>query len=478
MRKLLALYLAPLLLINGYTQASPTSISNFPAEREKMYDERDALRNDVALPNPSVNQRPVIGNKKMLVTVIHWQDGDSLRKDLNEKFTLSNDPDSLRSYLYAASGGKLDLSGQVVEFTSGPRPELCKKGSPMPISLADSEAVKAAAALGIDRKNFDYFVNIIDCGGNASAWVPGTTMGVYGQAGGPHVFKHEFGHNLGYRHGSTYTGCKKNGGTVFAPTGCQTISYGDLGDSVSGGGTLYPANNRWYSGWLDDSQAAVIERTGLYRLGVLGGEGPQLYLINRTGLAPAQLALEYRKPTRFDNFPPGDNKVNGVWARYTTMTGSLVNTQLDGTPETATTADPTLLPGKILKDDSAGITVAVCQANSGGATVAIGVNGEAAPSCARTELTPPVITSPAEGAPITQKPAVLSGTSLPGAIIVGACSTVGGPNLMYFSIVADAKGKWSTTLGNLPAGSYNVQAVQMMGESYSPYSDRNFVIAP
>ncbi|WP_047299891.1 transposase [Pseudomonas fluorescens] len=464
------------IVLSGCTQLNESPSDSRPGSSFE-YDDRDAIPNDIPLPTPGVNQRPIVGNKKMLVTVVHWQDGDGVRKDLNEKFTLSNEPDSLRSYLYAASGGKLDLSGQVVEFTSGRRPELCKRGSPLPLSLAHSEAVKAASALGIDRNNFDYFINIIDCGGSASAWVPGNTMGVYGQAGGPHVFKHEFGHNLGYHHGFTYKRCKKNGDAVLAPTGCQTILYGDLGDSVSGGGTLYPANNRWYSGWLDDAQAAVVNRTGLYRLGVLGAEGPQLYLINRKGLQPAQLALEYRKPTRFDNFPPGDNKVNGVWVRYTTMTGSLVNTQLDGTPETATTADPSLLPGKMLRDEPAGITIEVCSANLDGATVAIGVNREAG-SCAWPELAAPVITSPAQGAPAIQNPAVVSGTARPGASIGGAYRALGGWYVRNFSVVADAKGNWSTTLENLHAGSHVVWVSQQMGISGSPISDRSFVIAP
>lgn len=170
------------IVVSGCTQLNESPSDPRPGSSFE-YDDRDAIPNDIPLPTPGVNQRPIVGNKKMLVTVVHWQDGDGVRKDLNEKFTLSNDPDSLRSYLYAASGGKLDLSGQVVEFTSGRRPELCKRGSPLPLRLAHSEAVKAASALGIDRNNFDYFINIIDCGGSASAWVPGNTMGVYGQAG-------------------------------------------------------------------------------------------------------------------------------------------------------------------------------------------------------------------------------------------------------------------------------------------------------
>lgn len=100
--------------------SNPSTVSEF------VYDERDAIPNPNLLPKPGVNQLPVVGNKKMLVTNIHWSDGDGINKALNEKFTLSNDPGSLRSYITAASGGKLNLSGQVIEFTSGPRPDYAK----------------------------------------------------------------------------------------------------------------------------------------------------------------------------------------------------------------------------------------------------------------------------------------------------------------------------------------------------------------
>jgi len=361
--------------------------SNETPESEFVYDERDAIPNDVPLPKPGVNQRPVVGVKKVLVSVVHWSDGDGLKDDLIQKHTFSDDPNSFQNYVKAASSGKLNLDGTVIFHTAGPRPDLCKSGSPMPISLATSEGDKAARAKGLNPAGFDYLINIIDCGGSASAYRPGRIMGIYGQAGSSHVYNHEFGHNLGYAHGKTYTRCPSAGDRIDAPAHCTTINYGDTGDSVSGGGTLYPANNRWYSGWLDSSQAVVISRSGYYRLGVLGvsrSTDPQLYLINRSGI-PSQLALEYRKPTPFDNFPPSDNRVNGVWMRYTSMAGSVHNTQPDATPETASTADPALAAnGRYIFDSAAGITVRVCRTTPTYAEVAVGVNSELGPSCIMT----------------------------------------------------------------------------------------------
>ena len=443
-------------------------------DNEFVYDERDAIPNAIPLPKPDINQRPVVGTKTVLVTVTHWQDGDALNYPLIKNHTLSSDPDSLQSYLDAASAGKLTLTGQVIESTSGPRPDQCKGGSPMPMSLAIAEGKKTAQAHGLDPDRFDYVINVVDCGGNASAFRPGRIIGVYGQSGGSHVYKHEFGHNLGYAHGNTYTKCPKEGDTVTAPTGCTVIGYGDTGDSVSGGATLYPANNRWYSGWLNDEQAAVIERTGLYRLGVLGQKGPQSYLINRPGLVPPQVALEYRKPTPFDNFPPTDNRVRGVWVRYTSMGGYLLNTQLDGTPETAPTTDPTLFPGKVLKDEDAGFTIKVCTTSDEGATIAVSIKNEALPTCATAPIPPPTATVMYP----TRNPVVFSGTSLPGALINVRYKGSLEEDWQDVNVVSDANGRWSATLPPLSKmGLYTGLVWQKIGNSAS-YVYRNFELVP
>ena len=444
------------------------------------YDERDAIPNDTPLPKPGINQRPVVGTKKMLVSVIKWQDGDILNKPLIERHTLSSDPDSLKSYILAASHGKLTLAGQVISYTSGPRPEQCKSGQPMPLSLATSEGRKAAEANGLNPGNFDYLINVIDCGGAASAYMPGRIIGVYGQSASPHVYKHEFGHSLGYSHGKTYTKCPQDGETVRAPNECTTIGYGDTGDSVSGGGTLYPANNRWYSGWLDQSQSAVIERSGLYRLGVLGQGGPQLYRINRTGLTPSQIALEYRKPTIYDDFPPTDNRVNGVWVRFTTMGNNVSNIQLDATPESATTVDPAMQPGRVLKDDTAGITVRVCTTSVDGATVAIAINGETSPPCPviGLPLLPPGIQTPASGAPATPNPVTFQGTSIPGAgITLSYTMSSKNSKSSIETTTADATGVWRITLPSLPPGIFNAGVIQEAGNSTSLINFRWFEVA-
>ncbi|MGX1088305.1 transposase [Pseudomonas sp. AP3_22 TE3818] len=432
----------------------------------------DAIPTEIPLPKAGVNQRPVVGEKTVLLIATHWQGSKEIDMQKLDADTASEQPGSLGDYIRQASMGKLTLKWTTVTVRiTTPYP-----GWPNGYREAAEEALKQ----GYDYKQYDYLMVIENGPGGGQAWTPGGSLIVRGQYGGHYLWAHEFGHNLGFNHGETYTKCPKINDTVLAPDQCEIIPARpgvDSGDPVSQGRGLYPANYRWYAGWLDNSQVAVIERSGLYRLGVQGQSGPQLYLINRTGLTPRQIALEYRQPTHYDNFPPTDNRANGVWVRYTTMGGTVKNLQLDATPETATTTDPTLQPGKTLEDKTAGISVHVCTASANGATVAIGVNGEVAPVCPEgLALAAPYIQNPDSGAPATQNPVTFIGTSIPGAKILLTYNS-GSDDSASAELIADAAGTWKTTLPPLPSGKYVASALQMVGNSTSLISFRWFEVA-
>ncbi|QXH63064.1 zinc-dependent metalloprotease [Pseudomonas azerbaijanorientalis] len=364
-------------LLLPYLIATTMAYANTP---DAMDD--DAILTDIPLPKAGVNQRPVVGEKTVLLVATHWL--DSKEVDMRKLYadTASEEPGSYSDYLKQSSMGKLTLKWTTISVR-------IDKPYPQNFSGALSDAEEAALKQGYDQKSYDYFFVLENSVSGGQAYMPGRALIVRGQykghhRGGHYIWAHEFGHNLGFNHGETYTKCPKDNDTVFAPDQCEiapAIPATDTGDPVSQGRGLYPANYRWYASWLDNSQVAVIERSGLYRLGVLGQSGPQLYLINRTGLTPRQIALEYRQPTHYDNFPPTDNRANGVWVRYTTMGGTVKNLQLDATPETATTSDPTLQPGRTLVDDSAKIKVKVCSTDTSGASIAVSVGGETLPDC-------------------------------------------------------------------------------------------------
>lgn len=437
----------------------------------------DAIPTNTPLPLAGVNQRPVIGVKKVLLVAAHWQGDDKIDMQKLYAETASEQPGSISDYIKKASTGKLTFNWTTITASFD---------KPYPgFYPGFTDAEQAAQAQGYDPKSYDYIFIFIGKNIGGQADMPGNMLIVGAVDYGHFYWAHEFGHNLGFNHGKIYTKCRQSNDIVFAPDQCEVINpqpYAstphDPGDPVNQGKGLFPANYRWFAGWLDNSQAAVINKTGLYRLGVLGGDGPQLYLIDRgPGQSPQQIALEYRQPNPpYDNFPPTDNRAKGVWVRYTTMGDIVTNLQLDATPETATTTD-TLLPGKVLKDETAGITVTVCTASRNGATIAVSVNGEAATSCTKA-ISPPIIQSPAPGIPAAPNPIIFSGTSLPGALINVSYKTSQGSVWKDVKVVADATGVWQAPLPSLSSGKYNGQVWQTIGNNASLANFRNFEVAP
>ncbi|KAF2392999.1 hypothetical protein FX983_00960 [Pseudomonas frederiksbergensis] len=418
----------------------------------------DAVITNTPLPQAGVNQRPVTGVKTALLVAAHWQGDRELDMQQLYDSSFSANPRSLSDYLLKASGGKLILRGTTItaRFTDPVPPEGYDG------EMADAE--KAARAQGYEPDQYDYFFVVHDDGvGGAQASMPGRDIVIREQPYAGHfLWAHEFGHNLGFSHEpkfaggnggtfDTYVNCPSNGTDVVAPLGCSVKRYGDSGDPVQGSRSiqsLFPANYRWYAGWLDASQMALISRSGLYRIGALGGPGPQLYLINRGSTSandPEQIALEFRQPVPpYDNFAPTDNRVTGVWIRYTSMGNRVDNVQVDGTPLTASTDDPTLQPGRTLTDVSAKLKIHVCSADTKGATVAVAVNNEALPTCTPA-LNIAWVLKPSSQQQVGYRPFV-SGTGPSGTTVIIETARPSGEREVVGTAIVRADGSWSAQI--------------------------------
>jgi hypothetical protein len=397
----------------------------------------DAIPTDLPLPQANFNQRPVVGEKKVLLVATHWQGSKEIDMQKLHAETASEQPGSISDYIRQASMGKLTFKWTTIT---------ARIAEPYPgnYDVIMKRVEEAAQQQGYDAKLYDYFFIFISEGIGGQADMPGNRFIVGGAGYGHFLWAHEFGHNLGFDHGKIYTKCRQTNDTVFAPDGCEIINprpYAitptDSGDPVNQGNGLFPANYRLYAGWLDNTQVTVIERSGLYHLGVLGNSGPQLYLLNRPGLEPKQIALEYRKPSYYDNFPPTDNRANGVWVRYTTMGGTVKNFQLDATPETETTVDPTLQPDRTLVDEDAKIKVRVCSTETTGALIAVSVGGETLPDCETT----PYISYPRQDAVTGPLPIFSGSSSLFGATVT--IISIGNPGDVLATTKVDTLGHWS-----------------------------------
>lgn len=429
-----------------------------------------AILSNEPLPKPGVNQRPVTGTKKVLLVVGQWTGQPALNKDALWAQSLSpQEKTSLRNYITDVSGGKLTLDGEMITAAFGTKPAKCDN-----LDAVTKPAEDAARAQGLNPDSYDYLFIAASCDGPllSSARTSGRTLGIYRQPANTNTWIHRFGNNLGFLQALTYTTCPELAGRVEAPERCKTIEATDYGDPVSGGtDALYPAIYRWYAGWLDGTQVAQVQHSGFYRLTALGTAGPQTYLIDRSAAGPKQIAVEVRQPGQtWDKFPAGDNRITGVWTRYTNMGTYAQNFQVDGTPQTSSTIDPTLTAEKQLVDKEAGITVKVCTVKEGlGATLSVGVKGEVPPACNST-LPKPVVTSHSNGDVVDSGPR-FSGTSRPGAIIF-VVAYKGLEPVAAGSVVANARGEWSTPLGKaLSAGPHTVYVTQVMATPPGTISD-------
>ncbi|ROM99069.1 hypothetical protein [Pseudomonas brassicacearum] len=456
------LLLCAALLQGGCAQSTHDSNVGVSTSGESEYNYRDpeTILTGEPLPVPGVNQRPVVGTKKVLLVVGKWIGTPALNKDLLWSQSLSpEDKTSLRNYIADVSGRKLTLEGKMITADFGAKPDICNTRD-----AVKGPAEAAARAQGLNPDDYDYLFIAASCGnGTGSADAPGRVLAIYNQPESSHLWIRLFGNNLGFISGPTYSGCPLNGSVITAPEHCNMIFYPDYGNPVSGGrSVLYPTHYRWNAGWLSESQVTHIKTSGIYRL-VLRNS----YLIDRPTTGQ-KIALEVRQPS----IPPFDDKfpvgfAKGVWARYTKMDAYVQDTQLDGTPETTSTEDATLKAGSTLKDEAAGITVHVCAVEpvvGSYAAISVGLNGETPLAC--STLKKPTFTTPQDG-DVVDRVMQLSGSGQPGATF--SLTFINLSNLLSWTAAVyqnDESGNWKNSewdYGLKPGPTYQVNLNQNYG---------------
>ncbi|POA33122.1 MULTISPECIES: hypothetical protein [unclassified Pseudomonas] len=408
------LLLCAALIQGGCAQSTHDSNVGVSTSGESRYNHLDpeAILTGETLPVPGVNQRPVVGTKKVLLVVGRWAGMPAMDKEELWKQSLSPESESsLRRYISYVSGRKLTLEGTMITADLGPKPAICNTRD-----AVKGPAEAAARAQGLNPDDFDYLFIAASCGiGTGSADAPGRVLAIYNQPESSHLWIRLFGNNLGFISGPTYSGCPLSSNVITAPDHCKIIFYPDYGNPVSGGGSvLYPTHLRWYAGWLDESRVTHIKASGIYRL-ALGNS----YLIDLPTTAPNQLkqiALEVRQTL----FPPFDSQfptgyAKGVGVRYTKMAEYVQDMQVDSAPETVSTEDATLKAGRTLKDEAAGITVHVCAVDplvESNAAISVGLKGETQPAC--SSLKKPTFTTPKDG-DVVNRVVQFTGGGLPDA---------------------------------------------------------------
>lgn len=410
---------------------------------------------------------PIEGKRRVILIVGQWSNASNFTGAEIREQVFSSEPRSLRSFVLAASGGRLDLEEfRTITPDFGRKPDgVCTNTD------IYGRATAAIEQAGIKPEEYDQRFVVVNCQGGANANIPGTSAIFFGKGSSTHVWLHEFGHNMGVNHPRSLLDCARQTGYVLAPESCtQSLNFSDSGDPVGGGQGLYPAVSRAFAGWLSEQEQGRITRTGLYRLAPLGRDGPQLYSIRRPG-TNQWITLEFRRPVPPYDFPSEDQRNKGLWVRFTTVTNQIQSLQLNANPEDTSLNSPTLIPGQGLRDEAAHVTVKVCSAGDEGAEFVVAIDGDPLPSC--NSIVAPSITTPAIDSPVQRRP-MIAGTGLPGAHIVVA--QINKPNTVLAQATVDARGNWRALIDEaLPPGAFTFSARHVMKGSTSGWGNNHRV---
>src|SRR5262249_17764485 len=239
----------------------------------------------------------------------------------------------------------------------------------------------AAQNDGVNEANFDNIVYVFPgvqgCGWSRLAYLPGTRSYINGNFI-TLVVAHEFGHNLGVHHASSYN-CSANGKRVPISSSCTSDEYGDPFDTM-GNIAAHQMNNfhKGQYGWWGPSNLQTVMQNGTYNLSPIesSSSGLQCLRIPR-GATGTYFYLEFRQPmSPFDNFSTTDPVVNGVTIRVAPDFSQIVQSHLiDTTPDTSFYSDSALALNQSVTDPANGITITTTAVSSSGATVQIAFGG-------------------------------------------------------------------------------------------------------
>jgi len=325
-------------------------------------------------------------NKRVAVILMNFFNNTSqpYSQDIARQvtFTAAN---SVSAYYAEQSFGQIGLTGSL-------RPDgdifgwytIPVNNTPCDTSGWATAAKSAAAADGFIQNNYDVIIYGFPQTSACSWWGLGTVGGTLAQSwvNGSYQLRvagHEFGHNLGRSHASSYACTDTSGAPVVLSPTCTTSEYGDPFD-IMGASTNH--FNIYFKGryinttptWLTSSNTLTVTVDGNYPLMPIEkySSGVQSIRVPRTytnGVPSQYYYLEYRQPTGFDSNLTS-TAARGVTFHlgpdYALGGRSLF---LDMTPSTSAVSDGVLLPGQTYIDNERGVQFTLTSATSTEAVV-------------------------------------------------------------------------------------------------------------
>jgi hypothetical protein len=348
------------------------------------------------LPGPEKNTRAAapngIGNKRVAVILFNWSD-NAIRpvtqaRVRQELFTNSN---STNAFFKAISFDQLSLKGDVYGWYT------------LPVTGATNEKYvpslvptlnRMASRNGFREANYDtiLYTNPRRPGLWAGQAFGKKTIEMNGW--NQVVAAHEILHLLGLDHANGLR-CTHKGTRVAIGDDWSSVGYGDPFDIQGNNGYHHPnAYSKARMGWLKQQNFVTIPQrrnaTLRYFIRPLesSSSGTQCVRVPvpahripfQYGWGPDPLSvdlyyyIEYRQPSKFDDFQRSDPVVNGVSIRLCTDIDTNHMTMLvDTRPETTTFHDAPLTAGRTFTDPVTGVTIRTLRTNSSYAEITVTV---------------------------------------------------------------------------------------------------------
>ncbi len=308
--------------------------------------------------------------KKLAVIAFNFQNDTSQPLTVDQiRGRIFSDPSSMTALYKEMSYGQMvvqgrdRIDGDVYDWVTIPA-----NGGDCAYNNWSSLANKALTDKGISLTGYTNFQYIFPgsasgCGWAGLAYMPGSTSWVLANYTGAGISGHEFGHNVGFHHASSY-GCSVGTNAVGV---CSPSEYGDDNDLMGGGSARHTNNYNKARFWLDPAQIVTASQSGTFTLEPTetAGTGVKLVRIKRPFATGSYMNtngyyhLEYRTPTGFDSYIGASTLLIRLVSDYATGGSSK-------------TYSVTSVPiGQTFTDAEAGITIRPTNAAATGVTVEI-----------------------------------------------------------------------------------------------------------
>lgn len=369
-----------------------------------------ALTAAAAAPAPAADAEP---ERRVQVAMVNFTDSripDAGKLETALKDNYFGGSGSLTSYYNEVTGGATTFKAADGDGVTGPV-DIDLAATGCDTGKINDLTRKALAAQGVPEDSYDHLSLVFPSEKAGCDWLAlgtvggGTTWMPIGADGKMSMtaLVHEFGHNFGYSHhtrlrcpeGDLGAGCKEDGTSHKTPMGGGGWEAGLTSPEL--------LHNKWLTGG-EDGEVAKVGKSGTYTLRPLYGKGSGVRALD-IPLGDDRLVVELRHESG-----TVDGEIQGVHA-YRVQDGKYAESALvDPTPDAdeSTGGDApadadALKAGATLTDKARKVEVKVVKAGAESATVAVSLDGVAAPAEEAAE-SPESSDSPAAEAPNDARP--------------------------------------------------------------------------